>query len=405
VNVATQTDDNAAWRQVANSRLYLGAAWALFMSGLGVSAVAPQIVLFLVKDLGASLSVGGLYYLTSLAAPIAAYLVGRWSDRSGTRLVWFRLCAIAGCLGWAGVALSTAVWVPFVIGIVPLAFSGAAASQIFAAVHDERRQRPGEADERVVALIRMALTAGWIVGPVLGAWVSATHGTRATVWLTSICLLLQLVPLGTLEVRAAPMSPSGKPDATHIRLRAMLPLLAFTALFMLVYAGEPIKYGYLPIYMQAQLKLEPAVAGAVIGIQPLVELLIMPFCLVLGRKTSPLWLMCATAALGVGANLCFALWASATGMFAGQILMGAVWGIFMVQGILVAQQLLPGAVATATAIFMSASALASALGGVAGSLGIATWGLPSVFFLPAIFGGLAVVGLGWMARTGPTPGT
>ena len=29
--------------------------------------------------------------------------------------------------------------------------------------------------------------------------------------------------------------------------------------------------------------------------------------------------MCAAAALGVGANLCFALWASAPGMFAGQV--------------------------------------------------------------------------------------
>jgi MFS transporter, SET family, sugar efflux transporter len=377
---------------------------ALFLSGLGVSAAAPQIVLFLVKELGASLSQGGLYFLTNLAAPIAAYLVGRYSDRSGIRLGLFRVCALAGFLGWAGMALSTVVWVPFVISIVLLAFSGAAASQIFAAVHDELSRKPGKADERVVALIRMALTAGWIVGPVLGAWVAAAYGVRPMLWLTSICQLLQLVPLGNLEVQATPRSQAERGRVPHTSLRAMLPLLGFTGLFVLVYAGEPVKYGFLPIYMQEQLKLQPAVGGAVIGIQPLIELLIMPFCLVLGRRIGNLWLMCAAAALGVGANLSFALWASAAGMFTGQVLMGGVWGIFMVLGIIVAQQLLPGAVATATAIFMSSTALASALGGVAGSVGIAALGLPAVFFLPALFAGMAVVGLAAMARTGSDEG-
>ena len=78
--------------------------------------------------------------------------------------------------------------------------------------------------------------------------------------------------------------------------------------------------------------------------------------------------------------------------------MGAVWGIFMVLGIIVAQRLLPEAIATASAIFMSAPALSSALGGVAGSLGVSALGLPGVFILPGLFAALAVVGLAWMAH-------
>jgi MFS transporter, SET family, sugar efflux transporter len=102
--------------------------------------------------------------------------------------------------------------------------------------------------------------------------------------------------------------------------------------------------------------------------------------------------------MGVLANLCFALWPSAAGMFAGQILMGGVWGVFMVLGILVAQRLLANAVATASAIFMSSTALASALGGMAGGFGVAWLRLPDVFLLPAVFAGGAVVGLALMAR-------
>jgi SET family sugar efflux transporter-like MFS transporter len=375
----------------------------MFLSGLGTSAAAPQIVLFLVKEFGTPLSVAGLFYLTSLAAPIAGYLVGSYSDRTGGRLGLFRVCAIAGFLGWAGVALSSAAWMPFVISTLVLAFSGAAASQIFAAIHDDLNKTPDAANEGVVAIVRMALTAGWVVGPVLGAWLAAETSLRAMLWGTAICFLAQIVPLGTLSVSALPRTAADRAhadSASRSRWRAILPLLAFTGLFVLVYAGESIKYGYLLIYMEDRLKLAPAVRGAVIGVQPLVELMIMPFSVALGRRIGMLRLMCIAAALSVAANLCFATWASSVGMFAGQILMGGVWGVFMVLGIIGAQRLLPGAVATASAIFMNSTALSSALGGVAGGVGIALVGLPSVYFLPATFSLLAVFGLAAMARSG-----
>jgi MFS transporter, SET family, sugar efflux transporter len=395
-----RASSQSALRQVASSRFFLGATIAMFLSGLGTSAAAPQLVPFLVKELGASLPLAGFYYLTSLAAPVAGYFVGRYSDHTGNRLNLFRLCAVAGFLGWAGLAISTAVWVPFILAVVLLAVSGATASQIFSAVHDELSVRPDDANESVVAIIRMALTGGWIVGPVLGAWVAAAYGLRPMLWMTAICTLLQIAPLGTLNPAVKPKPKSAKGPTHHASLRAMVPLLAFTGLFVLVYAGEPVKYGFLLIYMEEQLKLSPAVRGAVIGIQPFIELLIMPFSIGLGRRLGNVWLMCIAAALGVLANLCFALGASAAGMFAGQILMGGVWGIFMVLGIIVAQRLLPDAVATASAIFMSSTALASALGGITGGFGVALLGLPDVFLLPALFAGIAVIGLAMAARTG-----
>src|SRR5690606_19043338 len=76
--------------------LYRGATVALFISGLGMSATAPQIARFLVEDLGASLTVAGLYYLTNLTSPIAGFLIGARSDRTGNRLGLFRLCATIG---------------------------------------------------------------------------------------------------------------------------------------------------------------------------------------------------------------------------------------------------------------------------------------------------------------------
>jgi SET family sugar efflux transporter-like MFS transporter len=57
--MSDRTGSKSALRQVAASRLFLGATIAMFLSGLGASAAAPQIVLFLVKELGASLPLAG----------------------------------------------------------------------------------------------------------------------------------------------------------------------------------------------------------------------------------------------------------------------------------------------------------------------------------------------------------
>ncbi|WP_345762768.1 MFS transporter [Diaminobutyricibacter sp. McL0608] len=386
----------SAVRAVLRSPLYRGSTVALFLSGLGTSAAAPQIAQFLVKDLGASLTVAGLYYLTNLTAPIAGYLIGRRSDRTGRRLGLFRLSAAAGALGWFAIAFSGQLWMPFVISAVILGFAGAAASQLFAAIHDELAASPTPAGDGVVSIVRMALTFGWVIGPVAGSYLAAQTSLRVMLIATAVCTLAQIIPLGRLRegAGAAPATEHEGPAArAHVPVRAMVPLLAFTGLYILVYAGEPIKYAYLPIYMNEQLHLPAALSGAIIGIQPLVELALMPVAVVVARRTGMIPLMVVGALFGMGANLLFATTGTAVGLFAGQLLMGGVWGIFAGLGIIVAQRLLPVAVATASAIFITAPALSSALGGLVGGIGAGTIGLPLVFLIPSLFALLASIGL------------
>ncbi|MEV8539722.1 MFS transporter [Streptomyces sp. NPDC051572] len=401
----------SAMRSVWSSPLHRGATVALFLSGLGTSAAAPQITLFLVNDLHVSLTTAGLYYLTSITAPVAGYLIGARSDRTGRRLGLFRLCAAAGFLGWTAMAVSTQVWMPFAISAVVLCFAGAAGSQLFAAVHDDLQATASPVGDGVVSIVRMALTAGWIVGPVAGSLLATAAGPRAMFVATGLCTLAQIVPLGFARgrsagpvTRAAPAAEvraeaSVEPPGRRLAIRALLPLLAFTGLYVLVYAGEPIKYGYLTIYMHEDMHLPTAVSGTVIAIQPLIELILMPVAVVVARRIGMMRLMVFGAAFGVGANLCFALTGSAAGMFAGQVLMGGVWGVFAGLGIIVAQRLLPEAVATASAVFMSSTAIASALGGLTGGLGVALLGLPHVFLVPALYGLVATIGIAAMSRS------
>ncbi|MFV0460466.1 MAG: MFS transporter [Actinomycetales bacterium] len=384
--------------------LYRGATIALFISGLGASAAAPQIARFLVQDLGASLTVAGLYYLTNLTAPLAGFLIGARSDHTGNRLGLFRGCAVIGFVGWVLIAFSTHVWMPFVISALVLGFAGAAGSQLFAAIHDNLQAHDTNVADGVTSIVRMALTAGWVVGPVLGAFLAAAFGFRTLLLFTGFASFAQILPLGFLRDTSPvdlpfPDDAAGEQVVARQGFRVMLPLLAFTGLYVLVYAGEPIKYAYLPIYMDQNLGLSAFLSGAIIGIQPLVELALMPVAVLVARRIGLMTLMVIGAGLGILANLCFAFTGSAVGLFTGQILMGGVWAVFAALGIIVAQRLLPTAVATASAIFMSSVAIASALGGLTGGLGVAALGLPLVFLGPALYGVLATIGLFMMTRS------
>ncbi len=212
VDVATTP---SAASSVWTSPLYRGATIAMFLSGLGASAAAPQITLFLVNDLHVSLTTAGLYYLTNITAPIAGYVVGARSDRSGRRLGLFRLCAAAGFIGWIAMALADQVWMPFVISSLVLALSGAAGSQLFAAIHDDLRATDNPVGDGVVSIIRMALTAGWVVGPVLGSLLATAAGPRAMLAATGLCTLAQIVPMGFAH--AVTRSGAARPKAVQSR--------------------------------------------------------------------------------------------------------------------------------------------------------------------------------------------
>jgi SET family sugar efflux transporter-like MFS transporter len=48
---------------------------------------------------------------------------------------------------------------------------------------------------------------------------------------------------------------------------------------------------------------------------------------------------------------------------------------------------------------LSSTAIASALGGLTGSLGVSVLGLPHVFFAPALYGLIATSGIAVMSRS------
>ncbi|WP_427892749.1 MFS transporter [Kribbella sp. GL6] len=376
---------------VLGSRFYRSAFLSLLVAGIGVSAATPQLTLFLVRELHTPLPVAGLYYVTNLAAPLAGFLVGRWSDWSHDRLLWFRICALIGAAGWLAMAASTAVWMPFVISALALSVAGGSMAQLFAACRDELSRHPTRAENRVIATVRMAFTTGWILGPVFGSWFGGVFGLRPLLVATAVCVFAQVLPLGRQHVERY-ADPQRIPSTERRRIDHMLPLLVFTAVCVLAMTGDTIKFGYLPLYMADQLHVSDTVRGAVIGIQPLLELLLLPVVARLADRYGAIRAMTAGAVLGLAGNVTYAVSTSVAGLFLGQTLTAGLWACVGALGVTIAQRLYPEGVGTASGIFLSAIPLGSAIGGTIGGIGVAAIGLPHVFFIPAGLTALAVVG-------------
>ena len=179
---------------------------SLFFAGLGISVAVPQLSLFLVQDLHASLPVAGLFFLTNLAAPVLGFVVGRWSDRLTDRLSLFRVGAVVGLVGWVVMALITEVWMAFVVNLTVLGFAGATSSLIFAAVRDQLIQAPTGADNRVMSTVRLGFSLGFMTGPLLGSVLGGVAGLRLTLIATvtrAVTPALRRTAPGRAEARSA----------------------------------------------------------------------------------------------------------------------------------------------------------------------------------------------------------
>jgi MFS transporter, SET family, sugar efflux transporter len=370
---------------------------------MATSAAIPQLTTFFVTELGASLPQAGLYYLTNVTAPLVGFAMGRLSDRQPDRLTLFRVGAVVGALGWTAMGLVTQLWMPFVISVLALGVAGAAGAQVYAAVRDELNRSPAlvgsGVDVEVISLVRMGFTLGWVVGPVLGTVVGGLFGLRTVLFMTAVLAALQLVPM--IGVRAprfvAPATTGERRTPTGSR-RALLPLLAFCALAMLAACGDTVKFAYLPLYMSEQLHLPAGLRGAVIALQPVCELALMPLAARLAGRFGAMRVVMAGTLCAVAAHLAYATSTTVVGLVVAQVLLSAMWAGLAGLGVSVAQQLHPSGVGVASSTFMSSIVFASTVGGLLGSAFVSALGIPGVFVVPAVLSAAALVGMGLLAR-------
>ena len=171
--------------------------------------------------------------------------------------------------------LATAVWMPFVIGALALSVAGGSMGLLFAAVRDELSRTGSPAAARVISAVRMAFTAGWILGPVVGSWFGAVYGLRPLLLATAVLTVAQILPLGFQRVpryvsptRTLPLDAASRDGgrgprgglSTRATGESKVPLL-FVGCCVLVMHSDTIKFAYLPLYMANQLGISDTLRG------------------------------------------------------------------------------------------------------------------------------------------------
>lgn len=399
---AVTTGPGSAFGMVLRSPLYRRAALSLFFGGLGLSVAMPQLSLFLVQELNASLPVAGLFFLTNLAAPVLGFVVGRWSDRLTDRLSLFRIGAVVGLIGWVMLAFTTQVWMAFVVNATVLAFAGATSSLIFAAVRDQLTHTPTGADNRVMSTVRLGFSLGFMTGPLVGSVLGGVAGLRLTLVAAGVCSLVQAVPLIGQTVNRAvpdPVVPSYDAAGQQVsRPTSLSPLVVFLSLGVLAMCGDTIRFAYLPIYMEYNLGTPDWLRGVVISTQSVGMLVFIPIMGYLADRFGAHRLVVVNVVLGVAANLGFVIADSELVLIGATVLNAAMWATLGGIGITVAQDLYPDGIGLASSLYFSAIRFSAAIGGIAGGLGVGWFGVPGVFLVPAALCVVAAVGLLIQAR-------
>jgi len=353
-----------------------------------------------VQELHASLPVAGLFFLTNLSAPVLGFAVGRWSDRLGDRLSLFRVGAVVGLVGWVVLAVTTEVWMAFLVNLTVLGFAGATSSLLFAAVRDQLTHDSTGADNRVMSTVRLGFSLGFMAGPLVGSVLGGLAGLRLTLVAAGVCTLLQVVPMIGQRVPRAEPDPVVAPGAggRGAARPSLLPLVTFLGLGVLAMCGDTIRFAYLPLYMELQLGTPDWLRGVVISAQSVGMLVFIPIMGVLADRFGAHRLVVVNVLLGVGANLGFVIADREWMLIVATVLNAAMWATLGGIGITVAQDLYPSGIGLASSLYFSAIRFAGAIGGIAGGLGVGWFGVPGVFLVPAALCVVAAVGLLFQAR-------
>ena len=186
--------------------------------------------------------------------------------------------------------------------------------------------------------------------------------------------------------------------------RGRFALLAmFTAVGVLVMSGESIKLSFLSIYMAETLRVSAFARGAVISLQPLLEVVFMATLARLAGRFGALRVFALGIVAAFGAYLSYAVAQNLVAIAIGQVFMSVAVAATGALGVAIAQDLVPERLATATNTFSSSVMVSGALGGLYTGIAGDSLGIPRLFLLPAAATAVAAVLYAAMvfARRGP----
>jgi len=357
----------------------------MLVAGVAVSSAIPLVTLFLTEALGVGEAAAGLFFLTSLGAPLINLYTGALSDRMESRVPLVRGIAVWLALGWALMSLSSHPAMVFAVGVVFVTFIGALNAQIFAVLRDVVERNGERREASVMSTVRTGYSFGWTLGPVLGSLVAGWAGYRLAFALTAVLFLSALIPLAGLRVRRTQRDNEGRRGTGPARPKEKpgVRLAVFGLVCLLVLSGETVRLAYLPIFATDRLGMGLGQFGALMAVAPLTELAVMPLAGVLADRVGLSKVLVAGFTLGACGYVLFGGGGSVWSLYLGQVLHACMIAVVFGIGVTYAQRLSPGSAGLAGSVFFSAQSLSALTGSLLGSGGVWLIGLPGMFFVPA----------------------
>jgi MFS transporter, SET family, sugar efflux transporter len=374
-----------------------GVAFSMLMQGLGMGCGMPYVGIFLVTRLHAPAPAAGAFFATALIGPAVTIAIGRLSDRVAARRAIVCIASGMVAAGWVLVGLANSAILVLIAGAVFFCFIGTVNAQQ-SAILREIIATPGATTQNLtVSRVRAWYSAGWAIGPLVGASMAFGSNIRCVFLISAVAYGLSIAPnLLRTGVNRIGKSAASTVNKGNFRLVA---LLSISATVMLV--GDSLRSAYLPIRLADVGYAHGLAPSVIVASAPILQILLIPVLGHLADVVGGLRVLAISASAGCAGYTILAFADQFAFFIVSQVLIAAMMAAVLGLGPVIAQDLLPARVGTASASFFSSISLAGGLGGMAGAISAQLVGIPTLFLIASVLSCIGILILDVVRRARP----
>lgn len=360
------------------------AVLALLASTLAEAIAGSYMALLAVQKLGMSALEVGLFLTLSAVSSIAVTtLFGHWHDNRPA--LWPLIVALlAKVLGYTLCAFVVAPWMLLVIAFAVFGIANSAFPVLFAIAKGYLDREGGDVPARGMAVLRLASSLSWAIGPALGALFVAYWGFEGVFLGATVLSLVAIATVLVSRIAPQPLSSVARPRVTlAVAWLAAPAVAALTFFHWSMFMGSTAT----SITVVTRLGTETDV-GLLFSLCAALEVVVMGvFVLRPAWGTSRTLLVAGFVIFSAYFALLYVM-PSLAAIYWGQVLRAVAIAIISVVGMAYLQRMLPGRAGVASALFGNTSSMGFLLSGIGTGTLAAGLGYTAIF---AVCAGLCLV--------------
>lgn len=368
-------------------RLFLALSLSILLIGVSSSFYMPYITLFGMREVGMSpMALGMFLSASTISGIVASTVIGRLSDVAKSRKRLLIGVLLSGMAGYAVFAFSRDFAALLLASMFLISFAWSTFPQLFAFAGEVDLQGREENRPLVNGILRSVFAVGWVVGPMIGAFLLDASGfTMLYLGIIAVyAVILAIVSLFVKDRKADASAPKSKPAFNRV-------LVLNAASFSVIYLATALNGYALPLFITETLGAPGKQIGYLLGLAAGLEIPLMIFGSYLVRHVGALKLIKIGFASYVAYALCVLFVKDIVLMYPIQLLNAIAISQIMSVGISHFQQLAPDQPGTTITLFNNTSGIGSVLGGVVFGAIILHFDYRAVYGFCAFFTGLAIV--------------